>query len=348
MRKKKRNNKKREKFNTVFFKVLALEKKAKDKKPKIWGKLIIGFFVSVFLGLVIGIATDYDEVAIVLFALPIFLVLLGAGIFSFKLSLTSLSQMLDYNNTLNKWPLFSAEISRKKMATGVIGAFKSPVYNGLLPYHLSLIVLTIVSLYFFKGQNSMMNEAFYSRFTDDLTFQLVSAFLFSILSVFNPALILPEEIKTIMRKKKNKDKGTININIFILNERKFFVFRIIICLLLIALFVFNEWLVFPSLNESNPISIGITVTLVLFVVRNIYMMKRYPLIFLKESLFHFVKILTLLRGAIFILAVFVPLSIFIDEKSNPIPLFFIGFNIIAAYMEYTLIKGTTSLEHRDD
>ncbi len=131
------------------------------------------------------------------------------------------------------------------------------------------------------------------------------------------------------------------------NSKTLFLFRVFFCLIVIGVFIFNNWLVFPTLKTADPILLGITVTLLLFVMRNLYMMQRYPRIFLGESFFRFYKLIALLKSSLFLIVPLVLLFLLIsnlfeiDISPNNIdttPVLFIAFNALAAYLEYALIK----------
>ena len=135
---------------------------------------------------------------------------------------------------------------------------------------------------------------------------------------------------------------------YIPNNKKFFYYRLLAIVLVIAFFMYKRWLVFPSFTHDNIILKGIDLALLFFIGTTLFRMLRHAKTFLVENVFRVIKSFTIFTTAIFIIVPLAPLTILTvswmgkDENSfnfQVIP--FIGSNLIMVYVEYTLNSKTS-------
>lgn len=214
-------------------------------------------------------------------------------------------------------------------------------YNNAMYFHIFLIVLIMLNLILSYFNLGVYEDSYYERFYDDLVFQFNVAILFTILGFLNPFLEIPDAIKNTIKEGNNK------LYDFISNKNKLFYSRLLLCILVFLLFIYKDWLVFPNFLNENLIMLGIDISLVLFVIFNIYRMIRYAKNFLAENIFRVVKSFTIFTSALFVLVPLVPLTMVllyafnIDEsKFHFVPIPFIGFNLIMVYVESSLNSKT--------
>ena len=210
-------------------------------------------------------------------------------------------------------------------------------YSNPMYYHIFLILLALLNVVFSELQSETYNNALYSHFYEDLSFQITIALLFSIIGFLNPFLKIPLPLQHAIKKRYKKLYG------FISNENKFFIFRVLACISVILIFIYKGWLVFPNLFQDDLISKGIDITLLFFVLSSIIEMIRYAKQFLFTNVFRIIKSFTIFTSSLFVLVPLVPITILtlhlldIDENTfNFLPIPFIGFNIIMVYVEYSL------------
>jgi len=324
------------------------------------------------MAVAIAIATNHVILAVVIISIPLLLVSMKHSLSIFDKSISELSEANDKLYEYLSANKFDKKSAENKGSSGFLGGLRPYIYNTPIPYHLMLVVLAIISLVFYDNDDSIINKAFYLSFVDDFWFQLASSVLFIILGLFNPFAEASEDTKNKaenLRKKMQKsmkkklkskeidvseEMGDQIMNYqkylydFVMGTKKIFSFKMLICLFAIGLFLYKGWLVFPPLKPEHPLLIGITITILLFIFRNVYMLQQHPRIFLGENFFRLYKLIALVKASLFIivplilvsLALFYLLGMEVDISNyNLTPTLFIGFNIAAAYLEFALIKS---------
>lgn len=199
-----------------------------------------------------------------------------------------------------------------------------------------LIGIAVLNILFY-GVGSAQNETTYFNYLlNGIQFQVVSSILFIILSVLNPFIVFPEDI--IQRITQEKRSGILRY--VIVNNSKSMAIRIFLSVLLITFFVYKKWLVIIPFLPEYLILQGINIMILLFIFKNIYIMKMHPIIFFRLNIVKLAKGVLYITIFTFVLIPLVPFTMMtlivlgIDERNFSIwPLLFIVFNSLLMVLE---------------
>ena len=305
------------------------------KKQRSFTKIVIICVIAIFCFSII-LAISFGQPEIILFSF--FFIFLFAFI---AIAVRMLVERVKFLKSTNAYSERILNYTENELQTP-----NQHFYNNPRNFHIFLIVLILANLILSYFNIGTYNESFYDRFYEDLAFQFNIAILFTIIGFLNPLLPIPETLRNSFKEASEKLYG------FISNDKKLFYARLIACVLVISLFVYNGWLVFPNFLQENILLMGIDLALLFFVITTTYRMIKYAKVFLVENVFRVIKSFTIATSALFVIVPLAPLTMLsvhllgMDERTfnfQPIP--FIGFNLIMVYVEHTLnVKKKTVQE----
>ncbi|MCR1025872.1 hypothetical protein NQT66_13700 [Cellulophaga baltica] len=301
------------------------KKSNKKKTKKLMLKSLYLFLALLCLSVVLAILLEEPNVVIFFIFISGFSFFLLCGVYLLQTRMKLLKLLTTFSTDL------------LQSNTNPVQSSMSPFYSNPMYFHIFLIVLVLLNIVLSQFELATYNSSYYSRFYDDLYFQVVIAVLFSILGVLNPFLKVPEVIKDRIKERH------LRLYHLISNNKKMFYYRLLACILVIAYFSYERWLVVPNFDDSNIILQGVDIAILIFVLSTTYRMVTYAKIFLLENTFRLIKTFSILTSSIFILVPLVPLTFFIlhilnlDESLISFdPVLFLAFNLIMVYVEYNL------------
>ena len=297
----------------------------KDISKQLRSKIFFSLLGIIFLFILyVGISNEPE----IVFFIIVIIFLLTFMFFAVKI-------LIDRVNFLKSSDAFAAKILNTKLYE--IEVPNQHFYTNPMYFHVFLIVLIVVNLLLAYFNIGVYDNSYYERFYADLAFQFNAAIFFTIVGFLNPFLEIPEAFKN------NIKDSNAKLFLFISNEKKLFYTRMLCCVLVFLLFIYNKWLVFPNFLNDNLVLRGIDIALMLFVIMNTFRMIKYAKSFLVENIFRVVKSFSIFTSALFVLVPLVPITMLllyafdIDESSfNFLPIPFIGFNLIMVFVEYSL------------
>lgn len=324
---------------------MAKNKRKKNKKEvksdlKTIKYIFIGFILFLFLLALISFSFFDEKVFFPLVFAAIFIFFMCIGFFFFK---KTSKLLLIYNSIIESTSI----IEDKAVSSEDSEKIKNSFLNKPIVYHLVLVFIGLIGVFFSKEVNSTDNGSFISGYLDDILFQFSSSMLFIIIGIFNPFLDFSEQFVLFI---KEKNKFLYNI---ISDKKRFFKIRLILCIAIVAFFIYNDYLVFPSFFFNDIFIVSISSTLVFYIIRNIYMMIKFPISFFNENMLRMLKLIFNFKGLAFVL---IPLFVLImfgskflgfeNEQFDSSIFFFIGFNCFMAYLEYSLHRNNIKNTNR--
>ena len=208
-------------------------------------------------------------------------------------------------------------------------------------FHAIIIIPIIIS---FVSPNILNDDRIHILISDGI-FQFVSTLLIFIISIINPFINISPPVK----QKLEEGALTRNLNwlIWFTKGRNWQLTKAFACILIVAYFIHNGYLVIPRLNQGTVS--GITILLIVFFIfGNIAQLMRDPMLFKKKTLFRLSMLYRSIKLSFFI-SIGLILMVFIFGAITKIDtpkyikieaIVLIVYNVVMATNEYKILKAS--------
>ncbi|WP_316737212.1 hypothetical protein [Pedobacter aquatilis] len=209
-------------------------------------------------------------------------------------------------------------------------------------FHSTIIILILISCF----TSEILNQERIHVLIADGVFQFVSTLLILIIGIINPFTPLSNESKQKLLN-KSADRGFEWFK-WMLEDKKWQLVKALICVLIVAYFIYSGYLVIPNLNQG--LLSGIAVILILFFVfGNIVQILRDPALFKSKTLFRLSMLYRSFKLSFFIsigliALVFVMsflLKIDSEKLVNIEGIILLVYNTVMAINEFKILKSNT-------
>ena len=199
-----------------------------------------------------------------------------------------------------------------------------------------VIIITILSI-------ELLNTQQINILIADISFQFFSTILLIIIGFINPFTRFSFTTEQKLLEFGNQQNN--NFITWLLKGNNYQITKSVLCLIVIFLFVYNNYLTIPKFN--NGYFSNITIFLIFFYLLNsISQLIKNPKQFRNSNILRFNLLATSLKKTFFILIgtivlVFIPSAIFnlgIDENVDPILIALMAYNVIMAINEFKVLR----------
>ncbi len=209
-----------------------------------------------------------------------------------------------------------------------------------LVFHVIIIILIVASFF----SPTILTEDRIHILVSDGIFQFVSTLLIVIISIINPFVSFSDEARLKLETLTNRTE--FESMRWILKGKNWQLLKLVVCILIVAYFIYDGLLVIPNLNQGT--ASGITIILILFfVLGNIIQLIKDPVLFKKKTLFRLSMLYRSFKLSFFIsIGLIVMIFIFGEITKIDTPkiikteaIILIVYNVVMSSNEYKILKA---------
>ncbi|TCD00630.1 hypothetical protein EZ449_20510 [Pedobacter frigidisoli] len=207
-------------------------------------------------------------------------------------------------------------------------------------FHLVIIVIILISCF----TPGILSAEKIGILVADGIFQFVSTVLIVIIGLINPFVSFSPETRLKIEQLASVPKGEW-LNWFLKN-RNWQLIKALFCILIVAYFIYNKYLVIPNFNQGTISSIAI-ILILFFVFGNIIQLIKNPVLFKQKTIFRMSMLFRSFKLSFFIsigliLVIFITsalLKLNIDKMVNVQGIVLLVYNVVMAYNEYKILNA---------
>lgn len=221
----------------------------------------------------------------------------------------------------------------------------APVKNNVitnyypLVFHACMAILILISYF----SSAVLDNSKIGILMNDALFQFASTFLIVIISIINPLKPITEEFKnTLQTQSPERFRKFAH---FLAEGRNWQYFKGTICLLIIAYFVYENYLFLPSLDQGFTSNISVFL-IGIFIIDSVLQLIKNPALFRLKNIVRLNMLATTLKKTFFItiptmIICVIALLILkkdVEESLNPFAIFVLIYNVLMALNEWRFLK----------